>query len=191
MRFRLSQLRHPIVQAPLGGGPSTPALAAAVSAFVSVSEREIARAVGDYDAPGIRVEGSAAASLAAFRNLASVAEPLVLIVTGRNIDHDLHRRCVEDPDSFPDWARAVTSRAASLQQSCPAARRERSIQALQRLARISRRYDRIEGPQPWTETPGTRWVRRRPRRVRGLGRQRQFCGSQVADGGVAPHMARA
>ena len=31
MRFRLSQLRHPIVQAPLGGGPSTPALAAAVS----------------------------------------------------------------------------------------------------------------------------------------------------------------
>jgi nitronate monooxygenase len=31
MRFRLSQLEHPIVQAPLGGGPSTPALAAAVS----------------------------------------------------------------------------------------------------------------------------------------------------------------
>jgi hypothetical protein len=25
-----------------------------------------------------------------------------LIVTGRNIDDDLHRRCVEDPDSFPD-----------------------------------------------------------------------------------------
>jgi nitronate monooxygenase len=29
--FSLSQLEHPIVQAPLGGGPSTPALAAAVS----------------------------------------------------------------------------------------------------------------------------------------------------------------
>src|ERR687889_617647 len=27
----LSQLEHPIVQAPMGGGPSTPALAAAVS----------------------------------------------------------------------------------------------------------------------------------------------------------------
>jgi nitronate monooxygenase len=31
VRFSLSQLEHPIVQAPLGGGPSTPALAAAVS----------------------------------------------------------------------------------------------------------------------------------------------------------------
>lgn len=31
MRFSPSQLEHPIVQAPMGGGPSTPALAAAVS----------------------------------------------------------------------------------------------------------------------------------------------------------------
>ena len=31
MPFSLSELEHPIVQAPLGGGPSTPALAAAVS----------------------------------------------------------------------------------------------------------------------------------------------------------------
>jgi nitronate monooxygenase len=31
MAFSLSQLEHPIVQAPLGGGPSTPALTAAVS----------------------------------------------------------------------------------------------------------------------------------------------------------------
>jgi nitronate monooxygenase len=31
MAFSLSQLEHPIVQAPMGGGPSTPALAAAVS----------------------------------------------------------------------------------------------------------------------------------------------------------------
>ena len=31
MRFSLSQLEHPIVLAPLGGGPSTAALAAAVS----------------------------------------------------------------------------------------------------------------------------------------------------------------
>ncbi len=31
MRFSISQLEHPIVQAPLGGGPSTSALAAAVS----------------------------------------------------------------------------------------------------------------------------------------------------------------
>ena len=31
MSFSLSQLEHPIVQAPMSGGPSTPALAAAVS----------------------------------------------------------------------------------------------------------------------------------------------------------------
>jgi nitronate monooxygenase len=31
VRFSLTQLEHPIVQAPMGGGPSTPALAAAVS----------------------------------------------------------------------------------------------------------------------------------------------------------------
>jgi nitronate monooxygenase len=31
VRFSVSQLEHPIIQAPLGGGPSTPALAAAVS----------------------------------------------------------------------------------------------------------------------------------------------------------------
>jgi threonine dehydratase len=67
-----------------------------------VSEREIAHAVRDYAGAGIRVEGSGAASLAAFRNLAPDEGPTVLIVTGRNIDDDLHRRCVEDPGSFPD-----------------------------------------------------------------------------------------
>jgi threonine dehydratase len=84
--------------------------------MMMVSEREIARAVGDYDAAGIRVEGSAAAALAAYRNTgwAHTAgsdeppfrmpehDPTVLIVTGRNIDDDLHRRAVEEPESFPD-----------------------------------------------------------------------------------------
>ena len=67
-----------------------------------VSEREIARAVGDYAAAGIRAEGAAAAALAAITQLAPDGEPTVLIVTGRNIDDELHRRAVEDPDSFPD-----------------------------------------------------------------------------------------
>jgi threonine dehydratase len=70
--------------------------------MMMVSEREIARAVGDYDAAGIRVEGSAAAALAAFRELAPEHDPTVLIVTGRNIDDHLHRRAVEEPESFPD-----------------------------------------------------------------------------------------
>ena len=67
-----------------------------------VSEREIARAVGDYATAGIRAEGAAGAALAAFRQRAPDGEPTVLIVTGRNIDDELHRRAVEDPDSFPD-----------------------------------------------------------------------------------------
>ena len=67
-----------------------------------VSERAIARAVGNFAAAGIRVEGSGAAALAAFRELEPEDNPTVLIVTGRNIDDDLHRRAVEDPESFPD-----------------------------------------------------------------------------------------
>ena len=67
-----------------------------------VSERAIARAVGDLAAADIRVEGSAAAPLAAFRDLEPEQDPTVLIVTGRNIDDDLHRRAVEEPESFPD-----------------------------------------------------------------------------------------
>ncbi|HEX5894847.1 MAG TPA: PLP-dependent lyase/thiolase [Thermoleophilaceae bacterium] len=67
-----------------------------------VSERAIARAVGDFAAAGIRVEGSGAAALAAFRELSPDDGATVLIVTGRNIDDELHRRAVEDPDSFPD-----------------------------------------------------------------------------------------
>jgi threonine dehydratase len=67
-----------------------------------VSEREIAHAVKDFAAVGIRVEGSAAAPLAAYKRRRPQLEPIVLIVTGRNIDDELHRRCVEDPDSFPD-----------------------------------------------------------------------------------------
>jgi threonine dehydratase len=67
-----------------------------------VSERAIAHAVGDFAAAGIRVEGAAASALAAFRSLPPASDPTVLIVTGRNIDDELHRRAVEEPDSFPD-----------------------------------------------------------------------------------------
>jgi threonine dehydratase len=71
--------------------------------MMMVSEREIAHAVRDYAAAGIRVEGAAGSALAAFRKLKPEQhDPTVLIVTGRNIDDELHRRCVEEPDSFPD-----------------------------------------------------------------------------------------
>jgi threonine dehydratase len=68
--------------------------------FVQVSERAIARAVGAFAAAGIRVEGSAGSALAALEVVDEPDGPVVLIVTGHNIDDELHRRAVEDPDSF-------------------------------------------------------------------------------------------
>jgi threonine dehydratase len=66
-----------------------------------VSEREIARAVRDFWEAGVRVEPAAAAALAVVPRLA-VERPIVLIVTGRNVDDELFERCVSDPGSFPD-----------------------------------------------------------------------------------------
>ena len=70
--------------------------------FVEVSEREIATAVGAYAAAGIRVEGSAAAALAALDQVGGGDGAVVVIVTGSNIDPALHERAVEDPQSFSD-----------------------------------------------------------------------------------------
>ncbi len=72
------------------------------SRMLLVSERAIARAVGSYDAAGIRVEGAAAAALAALDQIEELGGPVVLVVTGRNIDADLHAQAVEDPESFPN-----------------------------------------------------------------------------------------
>jgi threonine dehydratase len=70
--------------------------------FVEVSEREIATAVGAYAAAGIRVEGSAAAALAALDQAGGGDGAVVVIVTGSNIDPALHERAVKDPQSFSD-----------------------------------------------------------------------------------------
>ena len=72
------------------------------SRMIAVSERAIARAVGAFADAGIRVEGAAAAGLAALPDLPELDGPVVLVVTGRNIDDELYRRAVERPDSFPD-----------------------------------------------------------------------------------------
>jgi len=70
--------------------------------MILVSERRIAEAVGDYATAGVRAEGAAAAALAAVPDLDDLGDPLVLVVTGRNIDDELFRRACEHPDSFPD-----------------------------------------------------------------------------------------
>jgi threonine dehydratase len=66
-----------------------------------VSERELAEAVRELWAYGLRAEPAAAAALAALPEVA-VEGPVVLIVTGRNIDDELLERCVREPESFPD-----------------------------------------------------------------------------------------
>jgi threonine dehydratase len=57
--------------------------------MLRVTEPQIARAVLTYLDAGIRVEGAAAAALAALPQLPEADGPIVLIVTGRNIDDDL------------------------------------------------------------------------------------------------------
>ena len=70
--------------------------------MVTVSERRIAEAVGEYASAGVRAEGAAAAALAAVPDLDDLGDPLVLVVTGRNIDDELFRQACEHPDSFPE-----------------------------------------------------------------------------------------
>jgi threonine dehydratase len=59
--------------------------------FELVSEAELEEAVRAYAEAGIRVEGSAAAPLALLRR-EDLPRPVVLIVTGRNIDDGLYHR---------------------------------------------------------------------------------------------------
>jgi threonine dehydratase len=62
-----------------------------VQRFELVSEAELEAGVRDYAAAGIRVEGAAAAPLAIARRT-ELPRPLVLIVTGRNVDDALYDR---------------------------------------------------------------------------------------------------
>ena len=73
-----------------------------VDRMLLVSERAMARAVSAFARAGLRVEGAAAAGLAALPQLPEVAGSVVLVVTGGNIDAELWERAVETPDVFPD-----------------------------------------------------------------------------------------
>ena len=70
--------------------------------MLRVSERELAQALGLLAGAGIRVEAAAAAPLAALPQVEEVDGPVVLVVTGRNIDDDLWDRAVRDPGSFAE-----------------------------------------------------------------------------------------
>ena len=77
-------------------------IAPLIDDVVRVSERELALAIGRLASAGIRVEASAAASFAALDHLDAPAEPIVLVITGRNIDDELFERACSAPHSFPD-----------------------------------------------------------------------------------------
>ena len=72
-----------------------------VERMVRVSERELALAIGRFARVGIRVEASAAASLAALDHFTVTSPPVVLVVTGCNIDGELFARACDSPESFP------------------------------------------------------------------------------------------
>jgi threonine dehydratase len=78
------------------------AVNAVVDRMLLVSEREMAHALGAYARAGIRAEGAAASALAALPQISDASGPVVAVVTGRNIDDDLHRRAVAQPESFPE-----------------------------------------------------------------------------------------
>jgi threonine dehydratase len=61
--------------------------------MVLVSELDLMRSVAAFHRAGIRAEAAAAAALAALPQI-DAAGPIVLIVTGRNIDNDLLARCL-------------------------------------------------------------------------------------------------
>jgi threonine dehydratase len=60
--------------------------------MLEVSESEIAAAVVEFDDAGVRAEAAAAAALAALPKIEADG-PIVLVVTGRNIDDELLARC--------------------------------------------------------------------------------------------------
>ena len=67
-----------------------------------VSEREIARGLGAAARCALRVEGAAAAAFAALPRLEELPGPIVLVVTGKNIDEETYRGAVQKPESFPE-----------------------------------------------------------------------------------------
>ncbi|HET7043612.1 MAG TPA: pyridoxal-phosphate dependent enzyme [Gaiellaceae bacterium] len=74
-------------------------LARAADEMLLVSERELAGAVASFHGAGIRVEPSAAAGLAALSQV-DAAGPVVLVVTGRNLEDALLERCLHEQGTF-------------------------------------------------------------------------------------------
>jgi threonine dehydratase len=79
-------------------------LRTSVDLIVRVSERAIASSLVACHDADVPVEPSAACAVAAIRDRPDLAAdgPIVLIVTGRNVDEKMIARARRHPDSFPD-----------------------------------------------------------------------------------------
>jgi threonine dehydratase len=86
-------------------------LGEAVDRMIRVSEHEIAEGVAAFERADIRAEPAAGAGLAGVGRLEEVPGPIVLVVTGGNIDDELLARCRDEPGSFSRqaWSDAVRS----------------------------------------------------------------------------------
>jgi threonine dehydratase len=77
-------------------------LLSALDRLVRVTEREIAEALVACHDAGVEVEPSAAAAVAATRKGSDLTSgPVVLVMTGRNVDPKVLERARRDPASFP------------------------------------------------------------------------------------------
>jgi threonine dehydratase len=79
-------------------------LGASVDRMLRVSERAIAEALVACHDAGVEIEPSAAAAVAAAREYPELGSdrPLVLVLTGRNVDPAVLERARSDPGSFPE-----------------------------------------------------------------------------------------
>ncbi len=126
----------------------------------------IAEAVGDYARAAIRAEGAAAAALAAVPDLDDLGDPLVLIVTGRNIDDELFTQALRAPRLLPGLNDAVDAvglrgepaelqldeRGSDLARS-EAGRPGELVRPARSVARVSRGR-RAQRPTPRTRRAG-------------------------------------
>jgi nitronate monooxygenase len=110
------QMRHPIIQAPMAGGPSTPALAAAVSAagglgFLAAGYRTPAALAADMAT--VREITAAAIGVNLFLLVEAPVDAAALAAYAREIEPDAHRHGVVlgdphfDDDSFDEKVEVV------------------------------------------------------------------------------------
>ena len=100
-RWNATSLRSPTAWRCGSRSLALEVLGEVVTRMLQVSEREIAHAVGAYADIGIRARARPPPRWPPSLSRRCL-DPLVLVVTGCNIDDDLFTRAVEAPETFPD-----------------------------------------------------------------------------------------